>query len=118
MDRLQKALEFANYRQTLNNQIQKEKLKAEGRLSVSMNGGTFKVNQELICFLDFLVRNEHISATIFDANNNPISINDVPAFLKDVTTLYFEVSNDFLQEYQRIRTMRNIKSILEIEVDK
>lgn len=114
-ERLNKALAFANYRQTLNNQLLKLKIRAEGTLILAKNGGSFTVGQELICFLDYLVRNSMTSATILDDNNNPVEITDVPAFLKDVTTRYFEVTNDYLREYQEIRKSRNVKSILDIK---
>lgn len=114
-ERLTKALTFANYRQTLNNQLLKLKIRAEGSLILAKNGGNFTVGQELICFLDYLVRNNMNDATILDDNNNPVSIADIPAFLKEVTTRYFEVTNDYLREYQEVRKARNVKSILDIK---
>ncbi|MFI5405217.1 MAG: hypothetical protein ACHQ1D_01755 [Nitrososphaerales archaeon] len=114
-DRLEKALEFANYRQTLNTQLNKSKIKTDGLLILAKNGGTFYVSQDLICFLDYLNREGRTRAIIFDRNKLPVEILDIPGFLKEVTTRYFEVSNDFLREYQLIRKARNVKSILEIE---
>lgn len=114
-ERLQKALEFANYRQTLNNQLHKSKTKAEGLLIFAKNGGNFKVGQELICFLDYLVRSGMNEATLLDANNIPVQIQDIPSFLKEVTTRYFEVANDYLKEYQTIRKARSVKSILDLK---
>lgn len=113
-ERLEKALEFANYRQTLNIQLHKTKIKTEALLILSKNGGTFQVGQELICFLDYLNRIGMIKAIIFDKNKLPIEILDIPEFLKEVTARYFEVSNDFLKEYQSIRKARNVKSVLDI----
>lgn len=114
-ERLTKALAFANYRQTLNNQLLKIKIRAEGTLIYAKNGGSFTIGQELICFLDYLVRNEMTDATLLDDNNTPVAIADVPAFLKEVTARYFEVTNDYLREYQEIRKARNVKSILDIK---
>lgn len=114
-ERLEKALEFANYRQTLNSQLHKAKIKTEGLLIMSKNGGTFYVGQELICFLDYLNRLGLAEATIFDRNKAPIQITDVPEFLKEVTTRYFEITNDYFKEYQAIRKARNVKSVLGIE---
>ena len=114
-DRLQKALEFANYRQTLNNQLHKIKIKVEGLLMFAKNGGLFKVNQELICFLDYLVRSGTTEADILDSNNIPVHIENVEDFLKDIKIRYFEVTHDYLKEYQAIRKLRNVKSIIGIE---
>jgi hypothetical protein len=115
-DRLSKALEFANYRQTLNNRLHKTKLKIEGLLSIAKNGGLFKINHELICFLDYLERSGSECVTILDCNNIPISIDNIPEFLKEVRVRYFEVTNDYLQEYQQIRKSRSIKSMLDIGI--
>jgi hypothetical protein len=114
-DKLQKALEFANYRQTLNNQLQKIKIRAEGLLTVSKNGGSFVVDQSLIGFLDYLVRQDITATALLDSNTNPVQIDDIPAFLKEITVRYFEVTNDYLKEYSTIRKSRNAKSILDIK---
>lgn len=116
-ERLTQALSFANYRQTLNNQLLKLKIRAEGTLIFAKNGGSFSIGQELICFLDYLVRSDMKEATLLDNNNTPVLISDVPAFLKEVTQRYFEVTNDYLREYQDIRKSRNVKSILDIKDD-
>jgi hypothetical protein len=79
------------------------------------NGGDFLVNQELICFLDYLVRNNITEANLLDRNNTPVKISNVPDFLKEITTRYFEVTNDYLKEYSTISKSRNVKSILDIK---
>ena len=114
-ERLEQALSFANYRQTLNNQLQKLKTRAEGMLIFAKNGGSFTINRELICFLDYLVRSKKTNATLLDDNNTPVLITDVSEFQKEITNRYFEVTNDYLKEYQEIRKSRNVKSILDIK---
>ncbi len=114
-NRLQKAVEFANYKQTLNNQLHKLRIKAEGTLMFAEAGGKFTINQQLICFLDYLVRNGYTEATLLDDNNTPVSIKDTALFLKKITTLYFEVTNDYFRESQIIKQSRSVKSILDIK---
>jgi hypothetical protein len=114
-ERLEQALSFANYRQTLNNQLQKLKTRAEGMLIFAKNGGSFTINRELICFLDYLVRSNKTNATLLDDNNAPVLIVDVLEFQKEITNRYFEVTNDYLKEYQEIRKSRNVKSVLDIK---
>lgn len=116
-ERLSKALEFANYRQTLNTQLHRIKTKAEGLLILAKNGGSFYVSQELICFLDYLERSGMVQATILDRNKVPVQISDVSSFLKEVSGRYFEVTNDYLQEYQAVRKSRNVKSIIDLKDD-
>ena len=113
--RLQEALDFANYRQTLNNQLHKLKIKTEGMLIHAEGGGKFTINQPLICFLDYLVKNGYAHATLLDDNNSPVHITDTTLFLKTITTKYFEVTNDYLQESQSIKKSRNVKSVLDLQ---
>lgn len=114
-DRLNQALEFANYRQTLSNQLHKAKIKAEGHLLISKNGGTFVIDQTLICFLDYLVRTGSTSSSILDKNNIPIDIDNTEIFLKEVRRTYLEVTADYSKEYQRVKKLRNVKSIIDIK---
>jgi hypothetical protein len=114
-ERLQQALEFANYRQTLNNQLRTIKIKAEGLLMFSESGGTFSIDQQLICFLDLLEREGHTTVTLLDDNKSPIQITDVTDFKKRVMARYFEVTNDYFGEAQAIKKSRTVKSILDIK---
>jgi hypothetical protein len=117
-ERLNKALEFANYRQTLNIQLHRIKTKTEGLLILAKNGGSFSVTQELIAFLDYLQRQGIVQTNLLDRNNTPVQITDISEFLKEVTGRYFEVTNDYLQEYQQIRKSKTVKSILDLEETK
>lgn len=116
-DRLQQALAFANYKQTLNNQLHKSRIRAEGQLMFAEAGGKFTINQELICFFDYLTRTGLKEATVLDDNKSPVAIVDTSAFLKKITTRYFEVTNDYLQEAKTIKKSRDVKSILDLKVD-
>lgn len=116
-ERLKQALAFANYRQTLNNQLQKLRIKSEGNLLYAEAGGKFTIDQELICFLDYLVRHNYKETVLLDDNKSPILINDVPEFLNKITTRYFEVTNDYLKETKEIKKARDPKSILDIKAE-
>jgi hypothetical protein len=115
-ERLQQALEFANYRQTLNNQLHKSKIKAEGMLIYAEAGGKFTINQQLLCFVDLLIRNGQTSAILFDDNMSPIQIANTEYFLKTLMTRYAEVTNDYFTEAQLIKKSRSVKSILDIGI--
>lgn len=114
-DRLQQALAFANYKQTLNNQLQKLKINTESQLMYAEAGGKFTINRELICFFDYLVRIGKTEASVIDDNGSPILISDVKAFLEKITTRYFEVVNDYLHQSGQIKKSRDVKSILDIK---
>jgi hypothetical protein len=114
-ERLEQALAFANYKQTLNNQLQKLKIRTEGTLIFAKNGGHFTINRELICYLDYLNRNETTETTLLDDNNTPVLITDVADFLKEITRRYSVVTTDYLKEYKEISKSRNVKSILDLK---
>lgn len=114
-ERLEKALAFSNYRQTLNSQFQKLKIKTQGLLIFAKNGGSFTISPELICFLDYIERSGATKTILLDDNNLPVAIEDVPEFLKEILRRYNSVTSDYYLEYQEIRKARNVKSILNIE---
>ena len=72
--RLTKALEFANYRVTLNNQQAQLKAKTQSLLSYSINGGTFTIDLTLITFCKQLINEDQNEVVLLDIYNNPIKI--------------------------------------------
>ena len=72
--KLTKALEFANYRTTLNIQHNNLKAKVQTLLNYSINGGTFEISQTLISFVKVLIDQEHDKAVLLDIYNNPIEV--------------------------------------------
>ena len=115
-EKLQKALEFSNYKQTLNNQFRQLKSRTESQLIYAKNGGSFTVNRELICFFEYVVSRNLKEVTILDDNEIPIQIADPKQFLIEITSRYFEVTNDYYIEYQKVKKARNVKTIVDIEV--
>jgi len=111
--KLQTALEFSNYRQTLNNQKEVLKAKTESLLSYSINGGTFTIDRELITFVKVLIDDKHTDAVLLDIYNHPISV-DLQNFYSEIMSRYFEVTNDYYVEYEKIRKARKVSSVLDL----
>lgn len=111
--KLQTALEFSNYRQTLNNQKEVLKAKTESLLSYSINGGTFTIDRELITFVKVLIDDKHTDAVLLDIYNHPIAI-DLSNFYAEIMSRYFEVTNDYYVEYEKIRKARKVSSVLDL----
>ena len=111
--KLQTALEFSNYRQTLNNQKEVLKAKTESLLSYSINGGTFTIDRELITFVKVLIDDKHNDAILLDIYNHPIAI-DLQNFYGEIMSRYFEVTNDYYVEYENIRKARKVSSVLDL----
>ena len=111
--KLQTALKFSNYRQTLNNQKEVLKAKTESLLSYSINGGTFTIDRELITFVKVLIDDKHTDAVLLDIYNHPIAV-DLQNFYSEIMSRYFEVTNDYYVEYEKIRKARKVSSVLDL----
>jgi len=113
-ERLAKALDFSNTMQTFNLAKNNLKVKTQNLLSHSTNGGTFRVSQELIAFVSMAVVSGKTSLILLDKNDIPIQIDDTEKFLEDISSLYFEVINEYYNDYQKLRSSRKIEKVLEI----
>jgi len=112
--RLERALEFSNTMQTFNLNKNNLRVKTQNLLNHSNNGGTFKVSQELIGFVSTIVSAGKTEVILLDKNDIPIKIEDTKKFLEDISSLYFEVINEYYNDYQKLRSSRKIEKVLEI----
>jgi len=112
--RLEKALDFSNTMKTFNLSKNNLKVKTQNLLSYSTSGGSFSVDQSLVSFMNFVVSSGKTEISLLDKNDIPIRIEDTEKFLEDVSSLYFEVVNDYYNEYQQLRSSRKIEKVLEI----
>lgn len=111
--KLTKALEFANYRVTLNNQQDALKAKVEMLLTYSINGGTFTIDQSLITFCKTLMDTEMDEAVLLDVYENPILVN-VAEFYNEILSRYFEATNEYYIEYEKLKRARKTHKVLEL----
>tara|TARA_B110001454_G_scaffold172864_1_gene163990 strand:+ start:3497 stop:3892 length:396 start_codon:yes stop_codon:yes gene_type:complete len=114
LQRLEKALDFSNTMKTFNLSKNNLKVKTQNLLSYSTSGGSFSVDQSLISFMNFVVLSGKTEISLLDKNDIPIRIEDTEKFLEEVSSLYFEVVNDYYNEYQQLRSSRKIEKVLEI----
>jgi hypothetical protein len=112
--RLKNALDFSNTMKTFNLNKNNLRVKTQNLLSYSTAGGSFTVDQSLISFMNFVVSSGKTEISLLDKNNIPIHIDDTEKFLDEVSSLYFEVVNDYYNEYQKLRSSRKIEKVLEI----
>ena len=114
LERLEKALDFSNTMKTFNLNKNNLKVKTQNLLSYSTAGGSFTVDQSLISFMNFVVSRGKTEITLLDKNDIPVRIEDTEKFLDEISSLYFEVVNDYYNEYQKLRSSRKIEKVLEI----
>lgn len=110
-DRLQKALDFANYRITLFNTKENIKLKVDSMLNHATNGGMFKVTLELINFTKLLIDMDQNVVVLVDVNGNPIEIVDIQKFHKDLLSKYFQATNYYYTEWTKVKGARALKDL-------
>ena len=115
-ERLEKALKFAEYRTTLNNQIAQLKHRSEVELLHSANGGTFPITMELINFVKLLISSKKKEAVLLDKNDTPILVTDLKAFYDIIFKRYHEVTMDMHEQFMKIRKARKVESILDIDL--
>jgi hypothetical protein len=114
LQRLENALDFSYTMRTFNLNKNNLRIKTQNLLSYSTAGGSFTVNQSLISFMNFVVSSGKTEISLLDKNDIPIHIEDTEKFLDEVSSLYFEVVNDYYNEYQKLRSSRKIEKVLEI----
>lgn len=110
-ERLEKALEFSNYRMGLFQRKEDLKLAIQNALTYAYNGGIFKISRELINFVKLIIDEGKQRAVLIDSNGNPIEIIDLHKFYEDAFDKYFEATNLYHDEYTRLKSARSVASI-------
>jgi hypothetical protein len=114
-ERLEKALKFSNYMVTLNNQRQLLKEKFFEDTLYFIDGCQFTIDRELIAFVGFLLQKNQIEAVLIDDNEIPAQVQDLQKFYNDITDQYFRASNNYYQEYYKLRTSRTVEKLVGYE---
>jgi hypothetical protein len=111
-ERLEKALEFANFMVTLNNQKRALKEKYHTDCVYYQNGGTFTITKDLITFIKTLVdMGNTTDVVVIDDNDLPIRVSDLNQFLDDLLDQYFIASNSYYNDYQLLKKNRSIEAL-------
>ena len=114
-ERLEKALEFANYRQTLALEKKRLKEKMKAGLTFAQNGGIFFIDRNFLGFLHFISQDEETeSAIVLDERQVPILITDLEQFKRIAIQKYFEVTNQYYVDFEALKKKRTVKDIVEL----
>lgn len=112
-ERLEKALEFANFMVTLNNQKRSLKEKYNTDCVFYQNGGTFSITTGLITFVKTLVDLENTeNVVIIDDNELPIRILDLKQFLSSIIEQYFMATNSYYNDYESLKKNRSVEALI------
>lgn len=114
-EQLKSALDFANYQQTFSIQKKTLKERTEAKLTFGHNGGIFFIDRTLLTFVEMLVSKGRTSGVILlDSNQNPILIDQLESFRDDIFSRYFEVTNEYFEQYQKIKKSRSVEKLLDL----
>lgn len=114
-ERLKKALDFSNYRQTLSVQRKILKEKLEARLTYGYAGGVFYIDRSLINFVQMCLDQERTTGVpIIDVNDNPILIDDLFKFRDEIFDRYFTASFEYMNEYEKIKKGRTVEKLIDL----
>jgi hypothetical protein len=114
-DRLKKALDFSNYRQTVNIQRKNLKEKLQAKLTYGHAGGVFHIDRSLISFVQLCIDQGRTNGVpLLDSNDNPIMIDDLKVFRDEIFDRYFTASFEYLKEYEVIKKSRTVEKLLDL----
>ena len=113
-EKLSKALEFANYTRTFEDQKRLLKEKYFDSLIHYYNGGQFTVGKTLVTFVSLLLEKQ-ADTILIDDNDNPIKVEDLQKFYDDIVDLYFQSSNSYYTNLHNLKSKRSIEKLVEYE---
>lgn len=111
-DRLNKALEFANYRLTLQVQRQNIEARVSAALIFSHQNAIFTATQTLIAFADYKVRTPDAPMYADDNSGNTIKIENPAEFLKQASETYDAAMALKQAEQQKLKAARSTAKIV------
>lgn len=111
-ERLEKALDFSKYQQTLQIQKNNLKLRLEHMLITKFEEFVFNCSMELINFIHMCLQCDQKSVIIFDVHKNPVKINDLKKCHDSFLTTYNIAYNEYLENYNKLKKSRNIKKVV------
>jgi hypothetical protein len=115
-ERLKNALDFSNYRQTLAVQRKSLTEKMQAKLTYGYNGGIFKIDRTLLCFVWTLCSENRTSdIVLLDQNDNPILIENLSKFKTEIFDRYFSVSLEYQKEFDKIKKSRSVEKLVDHE---
>jgi hypothetical protein len=115
-EKLAKALEFSNYRLTLNNQKKNLKTRMRTMLTIGYNGAMFTVSLELVNFIKHLLDLKVEQYVFLDDNENPVMIKNLLEFHTITLTQYTEAMNEYYVEYEKLKKLRDTKKLVGLNV--
>ncbi len=111
-DKLKAALEFSNYRLTLNNQKQNLKQRMNTMLTIGYMNSLFTAKLELINFVKQLLDLGVEQYIFLDDNETPTMVSDIKDFHDKLFSTYTEALNEYYVENEKLKKQRDTKGLV------
>ncbi len=111
-DKLKSALEFSNYRLTLNNQKLNLKQRMNTMLTIGYMSSLFTARLELINFVKQLIDMSVERYIFLDDNENPVLVSDLKEFHDKLFSAYTEALNEYYVENEKLKKQRDTKGLV------
>ena len=114
-EKLEQALDFSNFRQTLHNQQQTLLSIVNDKLLFSYDNQIFKATPETIGLVKTIVDLEYSSVVIDDVNSYPANITNPVEFLNKLISVYSSAKNEHFVGYKKIQKARSINKLVNVD---
>ena len=111
-ERLEKALDFSNYRISIENRRKAIKRRFDTMQTVYYNNGSFIANDTTISFISILLSDGQENTILLDQKDNPIKIDNLKEFKDLLLNTYYEAVNEYSSEMEKLKKARDIKKAM------
>lgn len=115
-DKLKEALEFSNYRLTLNNQKLNLKQRMNTMLTIGYSNSMFTSSLELINFVKHVIDRNVEQFVFIDDNDNPVLITTLDDFYIKLFSAYSEALNEYYNDHEKLKKQRKTKGLVGLDV--
>lgn len=112
-DRLEKALEFSNFRLILITRQKSLKTLLHNKLLLNYNSGLFRIDMTLISYINSLIEGKQKECIVLDINDIPIKIENLSDFKDKINENYQKSLNQYYKQYEKLMEAREIRKVID-----
>lgn len=111
--RLEEALEFSNFRLILATRQKNLKTLLDNKLLLSYNNDLFRIDMNLICYINSLIIDNVDECIILSTNDIPIKIKDLKDFKIKINEKYQKSLKQYYNQYKKLQDAREIRKVID-----
>jgi len=114
-ERLQKALDFSNFRHTQHLEKQRLREKVKVDLTLAYNGGRFFLDKNFLAFINTLIPDDGTDTlVVLDDKLDPILIQDIVEFRRVCWDRYFRTVNQYYIDIEALKKKRSVGAVVDL----